>query len=419
MPEITEIPLIRPFAALRPLPRHADEIAAPPYDVMNVDEARNLAEGKQWSFLHVSRPEIDLAEGCDVHAPEVYAKGGENLARMVDAGILIREEKPCYYVYRMSCGDHVQTGIAAVASTKAYDANRVRRHELTRPDKENDRINHMKALGAQTGPVLVAHHPIAEIAEIISKVTKKDPLCEAGNVSGTAHTLWVIDDEGSIDVITKAFGEQQAIYIADGHHRSASASRVAASMAEANPSHRGDESYNSFLVVAFPADEMQILDYNRVVRDLGGLDLADFLRLLSSAFSIEPLPLPTKPAASGEFSMYLNGRWYGLVLNKDLADEADPTARLDVARLYNNLLKPILGIGDERTDKRIDFVGGARGLKGLQARVDSGEMAVAFALYPTSMNDLMAVAEAGKVMPPKSTWFEPKLADGLVCHVLD
>ena len=411
--------LIRPFAALRPATNRAQDVAAPPYDVLSTEEARAMAGGRPWSFLHISKPEIDLAPGTDPYGEEVYAKAAANMAAMVEAGVLVRDDKPCYYVYRLVMGDHIQTGIVAAGSVAAYEANRIRRHEHTTPVKEDDRVRQIEAVNAQTGPVFVTHRADQTVAAIVGRASAGAPNLQATLDNGVEHTLWVVDDDPEIENLTNAFEAMDAIYIADGHHRSAAASRVTAARRQANPDHTGDESYNSFLVVSFPDDEVLILDYNRVLKDLNGLSAADFLARIEGEFTVAEQDAPVRPDGAGRFGMYVDGRWYALTVKGDLPPESQPVARLDISLLGDRLLEPVLGISDPRTDKRIDFVGGARGLEELQRRVDSGDWAVAFALYPTSLADLMAVADAGEVMPPKSTWFEPKLADGIVSLVLD
>jgi uncharacterized protein (DUF1015 family) len=410
--------LIRPFRALRPVPEQAAAVVAPPYDVLNTEEARARATGRPFSFLHISKPEIDLPEGTDPYAPEVYAKGTENLHRLIEAGVLIRDRKPCYYIYRLQMGEHVQTGIACVGSVAEYDRNRIRKHEFTRPDKEDDRVRQISALNAQTGPVLLAYRANAALGAIIAAATQGAPSYDVVADDGVGHTLWVLDDDLPIRRITQIVNAMPALYIADGHHRSASASRVAAQRAAANPRHAGDEDYNHFLCVAFPHDEMRILDYNRLIKDLHGLNARDFLARIGKQFSVAPADGQARPVRAGQFGMYLDKRWYRLDIKPGLIP-TDPVASLDVSLLQEHLLAPVLGIGDPRRDKRIDFVGGIRGLSELERRVDSGEMAVAFAMFPTSLEALMAVADANQVMPPKSTWFEPKLADGLLSHLLD
>jgi len=406
--------LIRPFAALRPKPEYANEVASRPYDVLTADEARAGAAGRERSFLHVSRAEVDLPPGTDVYGPEVYAKAGENIARMENAGVLIREASPCYYAYRMTMGGHIQTGVAAAGSVAAYESNRIRRHELTRPDKELDRTRQIEAVGAHTGPVMVTHRPNAGVAAILESSTGKPATFSATTDDDTLHEVWVISDPAAIAGLTDGFEAMNAIYIADGHHRSAAASRVAAARRAANPDARGDELYEHFLLVTFPADEVQILDYNRGVRDLNGLQPDAFLSGVRAAFDVEPMDGQARPERRGTFGMYLGGRWYRLAPREPAPDRSTAVERLDISVLTNRLLQPILAIGDPRTDPRIDFIGGGRGLGALEDRVDGGQYTVAFALFPTSLADLMSVADASEIMPPKSTWFEPKLADGLL-----
>ncbi|MDV3238958.1 MAG: DUF1015 family protein [Gammaproteobacteria bacterium] len=410
--------LIRPFAALRPVAGRAADVVAPPYDVLNSAEARERARGKPWSFLHISKPEIDLPEDIDPYDPAVYAKAAENLARMRREGVLVQDERPYYYVYQLQMGEHVQTGLVAVASVADYDTNRIRKHEFTRPDKEDDRVRQIDALNAQTGPVLLAYRSDPAVDGLLAGVAAAAPEVEVTADDGIVHRLWVIRDAALLDEITRRFDAMPNLYIADGHHRSASASRIAAARRAANPHHTGDEPYNYFLAVIFPHAQMRIFDYNRVVKDLNGRTPEAFLAEVGKAFAVEPGAGQARPAQRGEFGMYLDGRWYRLRIRPELIP-ADPVARLDVSLLQDNLLRPLLGIEDPRRDARIDFVGGIRGLGGLEKRVDSGEMQVAFALFATPMQDLMAVADAGEVMPPKSTWFEPKLADGLASHLLD
>jgi uncharacterized protein (DUF1015 family) len=406
------LPLIQPFRALRPAPGRAAEILAPPYDVLSSAEARERAKDKPWSFLHISKPEIDLGAGIDPYDRAVYAKAAENLDRMVTSGILTRDDKPCYYVYRLTWRDRQQTGLAAIASLADYASNRIRKHELTTPVKEDDRVRQVEAVNAQTGPVMIAYPAAREIDAMLARATQRPAAVDVTADDGVRHEMWVIDDEETIAALTRAFEALPAIYIADGHHRSAAAARVA----EARGARAGSHRY--FLSVLFPHHQMTILDYNRVVRDLNGRSPEQLLAELRKAFAVEPSDAVVRPAASNEFGMYLAGKWYRLKLRPELIP-GDPIGRLPVTLLARNIIEPLLGIKDQRTDKRIDFVGGGRGLDELARRVASGEMAVAFALYPTQMDDLMAVADAGAIMPPKSTWFEPKLADGMVNHVLD
>jgi len=411
--------LIRPFAGLRPASGRAAEVIAPPYDVLSSDEARTRAAGKPWSFLHISRAEIDLPVGTDPYAVEVYAKAAENLGLMLRKRILTRDPARYYYAYRLVMGGHSQTGLVAAACLADYDTNRIRNHEHTQPDKENDRVRQIDALNAQTGPVMLAYPEAREIDGILARCSAGAPDADATAEDGVRHSLWVVRDADIQARLTRAFDALPALYVADGHHRSAAASRVAAARRAANPRHTGEENYNYFLVVIFPHHQMRILDYNRVVADLNGMDAGAFLARVRENFSVESSAAPVKPARPAEFGLYLPGQWYRLAINRERIPAGDPVARLDAKLLADHLLGPVLGIEDLRRDKRIDYVGGIRGLTELEKRVDSGRMAAAFALYPTSMVDLMAVAEAGKVMPTKSTWFEPKLADGLVSHVLD
>ncbi len=405
--------LIKPFRGLRPVPRHAADVAAPPYDVLSTDEARQRAAGKPWSFLHISKPEIDLPVGTDPYAPAVYAKAAENLAKMLQAGVLCRDSQSSYYAYRIEMGNHAQTGFVAAASVAAYDAGRIKKHEFTRPDKEDDRVRQIDALNAQTGPVLLAYPDSRQADALLALACSDTPVASVTADDGIRHTIWVIADDKLIGDITAAFETMPALYVADGHHRSAAASRVAA--ARRKPGAEQDSDY--FLAVIFPHHQMKIMDYNRVVKDLNGLSEAEFLARIAKTYAVSPAIGVAKPACPGEVGLYLPGRWFRLNIDPKLF-VSDPVARLDVSLLSEHLLGPVLGITDLRRDKRIDFVGGIRGLTELEKRVDSGEMAAAFALYPTSLKDLMAVADAGQVMPPKSTWFEPKLADGLVSHVL-
>ena len=411
--------MIRTFAGLRPAPGRAEQVAAPPYDVLSTDEARARAAGKPWSFLHISKPEIDLAPGTDPYAPQVYAKAAENLQRMLRQNILERDRAPGYYAYRLTMNGHAQTGVVAAASVAGYDSNRIRKHELTRPDKEDDRVRQIEALNAQTGPVLLAYPSAPQVDAMLAQAARGDSVADVVADTGVRHTLWKIADGATIDSLTRAFAAMPALYIADGHHRSAAASRVAASRRAGNTRHTGAESYNYFLAVAFAHHQMRILPYNRVVRDLHGLSVAELLSRLGQHFSVHHAPGAVTPAKPGEFGLYVAGHWYRLNIHAAVVPVNDPVERLDVSLLGQFLLAPLLGITDSRRDKRVDFVGGIRGLQELEQRVDSGEMALAISMFPTRMEDLMAVADAGEVMPPKSTWFEPKLADGLVSHVLD
>lgn len=407
--------LLRPFPGLRPAPGRAADVAAPPYDVVNRAEAAARAQGKPWSFLHVSRAEIDLPADTDPYAPEVYARAAANLQAMIARGVLRRDETPCYYVYRLVSLHSTQTGVVAAASVGAYEAGDIRRHEFTQPAKEDDRVRTIEALAAQTGPVMMAHRRSPEIAALIRTATAAAPACDVTADDGVRHEIWPVADPALIAGFDAAFAALDRLYIADGHHRSAAAARVAKQRGTAD----ADAAHNWFLAVVFAADEMRILDYNRVVRDLNGLDVAGFLARVGERFDITPSDGPARPTRPGQFGLYVDGQWRFLSIHEACVPREDPVARLDVSLLADHLIEPVLGIADQRKDKRIDFVGGIRGLDELARRVDSGEMAVAFAFFPTSMEDLMAVADSGEVMPTKSTWFEPKLADGLVSHMID
>jgi uncharacterized protein (DUF1015 family) len=409
---MADSPLIRPFTAIRPDPAYAAAIAARPYDVLSLDEAVAGAAGRPHSFLHVSRAEIDLPASTDPYSASVYAQAEQAMARLLAEGVLRRDSRPAYYVYRMRRAGHVQTGVAAAASIAAYRSNRVRRHEHTRPEKELDRTRQIEAVGAHTGPVLTVHPPDRVLAELLSEKAAGPAVADAFTDDGVRHQVWVVDSNDAIETIGAAFEAMSAIYIADGHHRSAAAARLAEEHALRGAVPRIDDP--RFLIVSFPTDQVRILDYNRVVRDLNGATAEAFLARLQDGFEVASSGGPVRPERKGVFGMYLAGRWYRLVLS-ETSDQAAPIVdQLDVSRLSQRILKPLLGISDLRTDKRIDFVGGGRGLEALVQRVDGGEWAIAFALFPTSLTELMAVADAGEVMPPKSTWFEPKLADGLL-----
>jgi uncharacterized protein (DUF1015 family) len=397
---------------LRPARGRAAEVLAPPYDVLSSAEARTRAKGKSWSFLHISKPEIDLDPATDPYDRAVYAKAAENLERMMAAGVLMRDPAPSYYVYRLTWRDMQQTGLAAAASVADYETNRIRKHEHTTPVKEDDRVRQIDAINAQTGPVMIGYPQAPEVDAMLTAAAAGQPDVDVTADDGVRHQMWVVADPAAIDRLTRAVDALPALYIADGHHRSAAASRVARARG-------GDGPHRHFLAVLFPHHEMTILDYNRVVRDLNGRSAADFLAELGRRLTVTASPQPVRPEDRAEFGMFLAGQWYRLTVRPELVPEKDAIGRLPVTLLTRQVLEPLLGIVDQRTDKRIDFVGGGRGLAELERRVSSGEMAVAFALYPTQMDDLMAVADANGIMPPKSTWFEPKLADGMVSHVLD
>lgn len=415
--------LIRPFRGLRPSRELAAKVASHPYDVLNREEAYELAKDNPHSFLHINKPEVDMPDSVDVHDQSVYAKGRENLDRFQEEGILKQDSQEKLYVYKQVMGAHEQVGLVAVASVEAYEKDLIKKHEFTRPEKEDDRVNHMVALDAQVGPVFLTYKAHAEVDALIAEVTATEPEYDFEADDGTRHVFWVVQDVTLSANIESAFANISHLYVADGHHRSAAASRVRHLYQKQNPDHSGDEAYNYFLVVLFPHDQMQILDYNRVVKDLCGADTESFLEKLGAHFTIEKTDRATaKPKAAREFALYVDKQWYALKANgvlQDLVDDTDPVKSLDVSILQDYVFTPHLDIRDQRTDKRVDFVGGIRGLAGLEKRVDSGEWAAAIALYPTSIESLMAIADAGEVMPPKSTWFEPKLKSGLVVHKLD
>ncbi len=398
--------LIRPFRGLRPDPTLADEVLAPPYDVVNTHEARLLAQNKARHFLHVSRAEIDLPETIDPHDPRVYQQAARVFNTWIAEGVLVQDQQPCYYIYRLVMAGREQTGLVAAASVEAYRNHRIKRHEWTRPDKEDDRVRHITALAAQTGPVLLFYPDSPVIDDLIARQTERSPALDVVTPDGVQHSLWVIADETDCATLTTAFDTLPALYIADGHHRSAAAARVAG-----EPT--ADETRAYFLTVCFPHHQMYIMEYNRLVTDLNGHTPQSLLEGIRESFRVEVVSERFNPGESGTFGLYMDKTWYRLTLHPERIP-TDPVGRLDVSLLHRYLIEPHLGITDPRRDRRIDFVGGIRGLQALEARVDSGEMALGFALYPTRINDLMAVADAGAVMPPKSTWFEPKLADGLV-----
>jgi uncharacterized protein (DUF1015 family) len=408
--------LARPFAALRPTAESAADVIAPPYDVVSTDEARGLAANRPLSFLHISRPEIDLPPGNSPYSDAAYERGAENLARLRDGGVLVRDRAPSFYVYRMVMNGHAQTGVAFAASVAAYQANRIRRHELTRPDRENDRVRNIATLNAQTGPVLLAYRANAALAELIDAAAAAKALFSVLGPNDVVHTVWHVAARASIEALGAALDALDALYIADGHHRAAAAARVAQQRRAAGSPLA---SHELFLAVGFPHDEMRILAYNRVVADLSGLSPDALLAQVGTSFRVEPSAAAVQPAEPETFGMFVADRWYCLRIRPEIVPRADPVASLDVSLLQEHLLAPILGIGDPRTDKRIDFVGGVRGVVDLEQRVRERCAAIAFALHPTRMEQLMAIADAGKLMPPKSTWFEPKLADGLLSHVLD
>jgi uncharacterized protein (DUF1015 family) len=408
------VAVIRPFRALRPVAERAQSVASVPYDVVNTEEARALANGNPFSFLHVSRPEIDLPEGTDIHSDAVYRKAVENFEKLIATAPLEKESEPSLYLYRLIMGEHEQVGIVACCSIDEYDDSTIRKHERTRRDKEDDRTRHMLMLRAQTGPVFLTYRNRAEIDEQVSAAISRDPLYDLTAADGVRHTIWRLEDTESL---VKSFESVPLLYIADGHHRAASASRARAELREQSFAHTGKEDYNYFLTVIFPDSQMQILAYNRTVKDLNGLSKEQFLDEIKSQFSLSE-NANAEPPERGHWSMYLDGKWYGLQLSPASTQPVGTVASLDVSVLQDRLLDPILGIKDVRTDKRIDFIGGLRGTKELERLVDEGKAAVAFSLYPTTVEQLLMVSDANEIMPPKSTWFEPKLRDGLLIHTI-
>lgn len=411
--------LVRPFRGLRPRKDMIDKVAAKPYDVVSTEEARKEAERNPYTFYKVTRPEINFDGEVDTHSDEVILKGKEVLDNFQKEGIMILEDKPAIYVYKEEWKGFSQIGIYATFSTQEYREGKIKKHELTRKDKEDERARHVKLMQAHTGPVFLMYRSRPEIDQLIIKHTTKEPEYDYTDESGIHHTLWVVKAENEIKEIVDAFKSVDAFYIADGHHRAAAAARAAEELAKENPNHTGEEEYNFFLAVLFPHSQLHILDYNRVVKDLNGNSKEEFLKKISAKFDIEDAPnSPFKPEKKHEFGMYLDGKWYKLTAKEGTFDKNDVVSSLDVAILQNNLLNPILGIENPRTDKRINFVGGIKGVEELQRLVDSGEYTVAFALYPTSIEELLQVADEGKIMPPKSTWFEPKLKSGIIVHLM-
>ncbi len=409
--------VVRGFQAVRPAAEFAEKVAALPYDVMNSDEARKMVEGNPYSFLHVDKAEIDLDPSIDLYDVRVYEKARANLDDMVAKKILVKDEKPQLYIYRQIMNGRAQTGLVACTAVDDYINNIIKKHEFTRADKELDRINHVDHCNANTGPIFLAYRTQKDISAIIGKwIDEHKPVYDFVAEDGVSHIVWLIDDVDLIGNIEKAFLDVDYLYIADGHHRAASACKVGLKRREAG--FDGDEEFNQFLSVLFPSDELYIMDYNRVVKDLNGLSAPAFLEKLSENFNVEQYngPEQYRPDTKHSFGLYVEGKWYKMMTKQGVFDENDPVDRLDVSILQKNVLAPILGIEDPRTDKRIDFVGGIRGLAELEER--TGAEGVAFSMFPTTIDDLMAIADAGEVMPPKSTWFEPKLRSGLFVHEL-
>ena len=411
---------IKPFKGVRPPKEYVEQVQSRPYDVLNSAEARAEAEGNEKSLYHIIKPEIDFPEGTDEHDPKVYEKAAQNFQMFQDKGWLVQDGKERYYIYAQTMNGKTQYGLVVCAYVDDYMTGKIKKHELTRRDKEEDRMKHVRVNNANIEPVFFAYPDNKDVDAIVAKYTQGTPEYDyTAELDGFRHTFWIIDDDADIQRITELFAAMPAMYIADGHHRSAAAALVGAEKAKQNPNHRGDEEYNFFMAVCFPANQLTIIDYNRVVKDLNGLSDEEFLKKLSEDFIVEKKGTEIfKPSRLHEFSLYLGGNWYSLVAKPGTYNDNDPIGVLDVTISSNLILDKILGIKDLRSDKRIDFVGGIRGLGELKKRVDSGEMKVALALYPVSMKQLIDIADTGNIMPPKTTWFEPKLRSGLVIHKL-
>ncbi len=410
--------VLKPFRGYRPKPELVEKIASPPYDVLDSTEAKEMAKGNDISFLHVVKPEIDLPDNSDLYSEEVYAKGLENLTGLINTEAIIRDINAGYYIYEQQMGDHVQVGVMGAASVDEYENDLIKKHEHTRPEKEDDRTRHVDVLNANAGPVFLTYRADKKIDQLVDQARKSDPMYNFTASDGIRHALWVVIEKEDVRNLEEAFKGVPCTYVADGHHRSASGKRVRALRKEKNPDHTGNEGYNFFMAVLFPHDQLKILAYNRVVKDLYKHTPDEFLALVSVRFDLGPAanPIPDQPHV---FSMYLGGKWYRLKCKKGTFPIDDPVNSLDSQILSDNLLSKILDVKDLRTDTRVGFVGGIRGAKELERLVDSGKCAVAFFLYPTSVSQLMKVADAAMVMPPKSTWFEPKLRSGLVVRLLD
>lgn len=412
--------IFKPFKALRPTKEFASRVAALPYDVMNSEEAREMVKGNPYSFLHIDKAEIDLPEDTYLYSDEVYAKAKENLVKAEENGVMASDEKPCFYVYSQVMNGREQTGLVGCACVDDYIENRIKKHELTRADKEADRIRHVDTCNANTGPIFLCYKGKSEISDIINKYKALEPEYDFITTDNVKNTVWVIENETDCNKLSELLSEAGDFYIADGHHRCASAVNVAKMRREKNPSYDGTEEFNFFLAVLFPTDELEIMDYNRVVKDLNGNTEEEFIEKINEKFTVEKWEKDGayKPEAKHTFGMYINGVWYKLTAKAGTFDENNPVDQLDVSILQKNLLTPILNIGDPRTDKRIDFIGGIRGLKELE-RLVNGDFEVAFSMYPTTLEDLTSIADADMIMPPKSTWFEPKLLSGLFIHKLN
>ncbi len=409
----------KPFKAFRPLPEYAHEVAAKPYDVLNSNEAREEVKGHPLSFLHVGKPEIDLDPGIDLYDVRVYEKGKENLLKLIKDGIIAEDPERYFYVYAQTMDGRTQYGLVGCASVDDYWNDVIKKHEKTRKAKEEDRSNHVRVTNSHSGPIFLTYRDVNAINEIVDEVCKTTPDNDLVAIDGIRHQSWVIRDKQINAKIEQILAAVPCFYVADGHHRSAAAGIVGRERQKANPNHKGDEEYNYFLAVLFPASHLKIFDYNRVVKDLNGLTKDEFFEKVKKHFSIEPSATQFKPGKKGDIGLYIDGKWYKMTASKELLSNPDPVEKLDVAILQKFVNDEILGIDNPRTSERIDFVGGIRGLDELEKRVNSGEMVAAFAMFPTSVDELMSIADSNKIMPPKSTWFEPKLRDGLFVHFLD
>lgn len=412
--------IVKPFKGVRPAQQFVEQVASLPYDVLSSEEARKVAAGNEKSFYHIIKPEIDFPEGTDDHDPKVYQKAADNFQLFLQNGWLIQDEQEKYYIYAQTMNGKTQYGLVVGAYVPDYMNGVIKKHELTRRDKEEDRMKHVRVSDANMGPVFLAYPDNDVLDSVVKKYTAKAPTYDfVAPEDGFGHTLWIVDNKEDIDVITEAFKAMPSLYIADGHHRSAAAALVGAEKAKQNPNHRGDEEYNYFMAVCFPANQLTVIDYNRVVKDLNGLSPQEFMDAVAKNFEVEDKGSAIyKPNALHNFSLYLEGKWYSLTAKPGTFDDNDPIGVLDVTISSNYILDEILGIKDLRSDKRIDFVGGIRGLGELKRRVDSGEMKMALALHPVTMKQIMDIADSGKIMPPKTTWFEPKLRSGLIIHKL-
>lgn len=411
--------IFKPMVAFRPKPEFASEIAAPPYDVLNSDEARKMVEGHPLSFLHIGKPEVDLPIGTNLYSTEVYEMGKNNLQKLIKDNYLVSDGKARFYIYAQTMDGRTQYGLVGNCSIHDYLNNTILKHEKTRKDKEEDRCNHVRTTNAHSGPIFLTYPDNAEINQIVSNISKNPPETDITTADGIKHQVWVIQSDETNKKIEDIFATFKNLYVADGHHRSAAASIVGKERMDKNPNHNGTEEYNYFLSVIFPASHLNIMDYNRVLKDLNGNNENQFFEKISKIFDINEQKQQFKPSKKGDLGLYMNKKWYKLSFKPEIANTKDPVESLDVALLQKHVLSEILGIDDPRTSKRIDFVGGIRGLNELERRVDNGEMVLAFAMYPTSIEELIAIADAGEIMPPKSTWFEPKLRDGLFVHFLD